>query len=222
MQINTKLSNYLNSNAYRSYTSLIRKSSNIERHLIMINETLINLHNNIPLVSPTDSDLLVSALSDFCENIYSSMDYLSQVIRQEFKKIRRGVELSDGFNSMLSEVKKEKKEIYKDEVVKNLILPAAFWYEGIHMIRTEETHYGMGQVVFDEGIFKYQNQNRRGEPPTLTFEFQNATNIFEAFTLYIKHVENQLIILNKGLESHGKNDLTHMEESLQLSLHGNN
>jgi hypothetical protein len=199
LRINTALSSHLNPYAYRSYTSLIRKSANIERHLVIINETLSNLHSNIPLVSQTDSDLLVSALSDFCENIYSSMDYLSQVIRQEFKKFRRGVELSDGFNSILSEVKKEKKEIYKDEVIKNLILPAAIWYEGIHMIRTEETHYGMGQVMFDEGVFKYQNQNRRGEPPTIIFEFRIANNIFESYISYIRHVESNLIFLNKAL-----------------------
>lgn len=201
MQINSTLSIYLNPYAYRSYTSLIRKSANIERHLVIINETLINLHNNIPLSSQTDNDLLVSAFSDFCENIYSSMDYLSQVIRQEFKKFRRGVELSDGFNSILSEVKKEKKEIYKDEAIKNLILPAAFWYEGIHMIRTEETHYGMGQVVFDEGVFKYQNQNRRGEPLTMIFEFQNSNIIFESFISYVKYVESNLIFLNKRFDS---------------------
>lgn len=178
--------------------SLIRKSANIERHLVIINETLINLHNNIPLVSQSDNDLLVSALSDFCENIYSCMDYLSQVIRHEFKKIYRGIELLDGFNSILSEVRKEKKEIYKDAVMKNLILPSAFWYEGIHMIRTEETHYGMGQVFFDEGVFKYQNQNRRGEPSTIVFEFQNANSIFDSFISYIKHVESILILLNKS------------------------
>ncbi|MED4732071.1 hypothetical protein P9597_28875 [Aneurinibacillus migulanus] len=198
MQINTVLASYLNPYAYRSYTGLIRKSANIERHLVIINETLTNLQNNIPSVSQIDNDLLVSALSDFCENIYSCMDYLSQVIRQEFKKFQRGVELSDGFNSMLSEVRKQKKEIYQDEVVKKLISPAAFWYEGIHLIRTEETHYGMGQVIFDEGLFKYQNYNRKGEPSTIIFEFQNANTIYGFFVSYVKHVENILMYLNKS------------------------
>lgn len=40
--------------------------------------------------------------------------------------------------------------------------------------------------------------------------------------LYIKHVESHLIIINKIFESLSEIDLTHLEESLPLSLHGNN
>lgn len=198
IQSNPILKPYLTPHSYRSYESIIRKSSNIEKHLTVINETLNNLQNNIPLISRIESDLLIAALSDFCENIYSCMDYLSQVIRHEFRKVKRGVELADGFNKMLSEVEKGKKEIYRDEVVKNMILPASSWYRGVHTIRTEETHYGMGEVFFDRGIFKYRNQNRNGNPSQIIFEFQNANDIYESFVVYIKLVERSLIKLSQN------------------------
>ncbi|WJE54669.1 hypothetical protein QRE66_10820 [Bacillus cereus] len=83
--------------------------------------------------------------------------------------------------------------------MKNMISPVAVWYRGIHTIRTEETHYGMGEVFLDIGVFLYRNQSGNGNLPQIIFDFQNANDIYNSFVLYIKLVERILINMQQNL-----------------------
>lgn len=189
--------------ADRSYRSIIRKSENVFRHLSIIEETRRNILSSLPTIEPGEADRLICSLQDFCENIYSCMDYLSQILRQEYKKIYRGSELPDGFNSILKGLIKDmerpadkKKEIYKDGVLSGFILKSKIWYEVVHSIRTEETHYGMGEILAQEKSLIYKNQNRSGDSEDITFDVSNAQEIFFMFCDYINELDKLVINLN--------------------------
>jgi hypothetical protein len=190
----------LNPYAYRSYRSIIRKNDNIRGHLLIINEMLVKVMDSLPVIQQDDENRMICSLQDCCENIYACMDYLSQVLRQVCKQKYRGTELLDGFNSILKDVLKDeerskdkKKAIYENRVLKNYILKAKYWYDIVHSIRTEETHYGMGHLKVEDDKIIYCNLNRNGESETIEFEMSLINEIYLQFCNYINELDKLVI-----------------------------
>jgi len=190
--------------AYRSYKSIIRKNQNIKGHILIISEVYNKIISSPPTIEISDENTIICSLSDCFENIYSCMDYLSQVLRQVYKSIYKGLELPDGFNSILKEVIKDdkrpqerKKDIYKDKILKNYILKSKSWYNIVHQIRTEETHYGMGKLKIEYGKLIYENQNRNGETDKIKFHIFSVKDIYIQFCSYINELDKIILNLNE-------------------------
>lgn len=203
-------SEILNPYAYRSYRSIIRKAENIRGYLIVINDLYHKINNSLPVIEPYDENRIICSLQDCCENIYSCMDYLSQVLRQVCKENYKGVELPDGFNDILKDVEKyektpnvEKRPMYKNRILRSYILKAKFWYEVVHDIRTEETHYGMGELTIDGGKIYYHNlrrskRNKSDETNEIVFDLPLINGIVDEFFNYINELD-KLILNNKAI-----------------------
>lgn len=202
-------SEMLNPQAYRSYRSIIRKIDNIKGHLIVINDLYFKISDFLPTIEPDDENSIICSLQDCCENIYSCMDYLSQVLRQVCKEKYKGIELPDGFNSILKDLEKYDREpndarrpMYKNRIIRTYVLKAKKWYEVIHEIRTEETHYGMGELLIEDGKIYYYNLRRsrrkiNGEAKDICFDIPKINEIVNEFFNYINELDK--LVLNKGV-----------------------
>lgn len=194
-------SDILNPPAYRSYRSIIRKIDNIKGHLIVTNELYNIINDSLPIIEQDDANRIICSLQDCCENIYSCMDYLSQVLRQVCKEKYKGVELPDGFNNILKDVEKyyknpndQKRPMYKSRILRSYVLKARYWYEVVHDIRTEETHYGMGELHIEGGKVYYHNlrrsrRNISGEPNDIFFDILEINGIVNEFFNYINELD---------------------------------
>ncbi len=190
----------LNPYALRSYRSILRKSNNIEGHFLIVNEMIRKIDVSLPEIQKDDENKLICSLQDFCENIYACMDYLSQVLRELYRQRYRGSELPDGFNSILKDIEKnderpkeKKKSIYNDRVLKGFIKKAQPWYDIVHRIRTEETHYGMGNIKVEEGRMIYYNLDRWNNGDNIKFEITLINDVFVQFCNYINELDGLIL-----------------------------
>lgn len=188
--------------ALRSYKSIVRKSINIEGHLLIVNEMLKRINLSLPRIEKDDENKLICSLQDFCENIYACMDYLSQVLRHLYKNKYRGSELPDGFHSVLrgaedddKRPKEKKKPIYGDRVLKAFIIKAQPWYDIVHKIRTEETHYGMGNLKFQDDRIIYYNLDRWNKDKYIEFQVAFINDVFIHFCNYINELDGLVLSL---------------------------
>jgi len=198
-------SEILNPYAYRSYRSIIRKAENIKGHLIVVNDLYHKINNSLPIIEPDDENRIICSLQDCCENIYSCMDYVSQVLRQACKEKYKGVELPDGFNDILRDVEKyektpneEKRPMYRNKILRSYILKAKHWYEVVHDIRTEETHYGMGELIIADGIVYYYNlrrsrRNISDKSNEIIFDILLINGIVSEFFNYINELDKLIL-----------------------------
>lgn len=200
-------SEILNPYAFRSYRGIIRKNENIKGHILVINDMYKKILESLPTIEPDDENRIICSLHDCCENIYSCMEYLSQVLKQVYKKIYKGVELPDGFNDILKDVVKyekdpneEKRPMYKNKILRSYILKAKHWYEIVHDIRTEETHYGMGELIIENDELIYYNlkrskRNGNRESKEIKFHILKLNEIYAEFCNYINELDKLILSL---------------------------
>lgn len=166
IEINGKFidSQSLSAQIYNVYRSLIKKSDNVKNHINIIVQITDDIMSNIDY-SISEKDRLVCAIHDYCENIYTCMEYIMQILRTSYKEIYRQGELKDGFNSVLKDIQNNSnRPIYiRHPRLTQYILKAKRWYYVIHDIRTEETHNSMGEIQMndDETKLFYYNTLRR-------------------------------------------------------------
>lgn len=188
----------LQSDSYRAYRSIIRKSENIKNHLEIINEVYDNIITSLPDDSASEKNRLVYSIHDYCENIYTCMEYILQVLRSEYRVIYRQGTLIDSFNKTLNDIKKNpSKPIYSNNIVlTTYILNSQIWYDVIHDIRTEETHNGMGEVEVDleEKKLFYVNTLRRSSDGSknVKIDIKNFNDIYIQFCMYVNELDNLL------------------------------
>lgn len=193
--------------AYRSYRGIIRKADNINGYLIVISDLYNRINDSLPTIEQDDENRIICNLQDCCENIYSCMNYVSEVLRQVCKKKYRGVELPDGFNDILKDVEKynitpndKSRPMYKNGIFRSFVLKAKYWYEIVHDLRTEETHYGMGDLIIKEGRVLYHNLKRSkrnlDDTNEIIFDIPQINEIVSEFCNYINELDK--LILSEG------------------------
>lgn len=185
--------------AQRRYNSLYIKSGNINSKIEAIRSLNDSIIDNLPIISNENSSCLLNYIYEVSEYIYSCTEYIGQIIR-DICRVEFREELSDGFNKMLSGVEKykngvRKSEVYSDSVIRNYIDSGRVWYDIIHDIRTEETHYGSGIIEVDISNSKwllYKNlcRNGKGNKKEINISLENIVNIYNQFDLYVKQLDD--------------------------------
>ncbi|KAJ48924.1 hypothetical protein CTM_25878 [Clostridium tetanomorphum DSM 665] len=131
-----------------------------------------------------------------------------------YKDIYRGVELPDGFNDILKDVDKyeenpdeKKRPMYKNKILRSYILKSRYWYQLVHDIRTEETHYGMGDLEIENDKVMYHNlkrSNRNGgkgkekgekEEKEIRFHISEINGIYAEFCNYINELDKLILTI---------------------------
>lgn len=196
----------LSPDAQRSYKSLYIKLENISNKIECININNDEIINDLPIISEEVSNNLLNSIFEFSEYIYSCSEYIGQIIRIKCREIFKGEELSDGFNSILLNYQKyivgnKKSKIYSHVVIGNYLKNANIWYDIIHCIRTEETHYGTGRITIDENntkYLRYENVCRsgRGNKREINISIKKLNIIYLQFCDYVKQLDDIIIYLD--------------------------
>lgn len=194
-ELNPNILNQLTPRSQKSYISLCRKSENIKNKLILIEDIKNNILKDLPQINENDKVNLLNNIYEFCEYMYSCMEYTGQIIRDVCRLSIRGEELKDGFNSVLEDVikfkdGKKQSKIYSNIVIRNYILQSQEWYNIIHAIRTEETHYGNGDIQINDSkanslIYINILRNGKGNLKDLQIDIDRFSEIFTLFTMFL-------------------------------------
>lgn len=192
--------------AKKSYISLHRKSQNINSKISFINELNKNIIDGLPTINESDKVELLNSIYEVSEYFYCCMEYICQIIRDACR-ISISEELKDGFNSLLSDIDrfregKKQSKVYSDIVIRNYISQAEEWYNIIHDIRTEETHYGSGEILVDENntrwlIYKNTLRSGRGNTKEILISIDQLSKIHFSYSMFL----NQLDIVIKYIVS---------------------
>lgn len=200
----------LSPQSQKSYISLCRKSENIKNKLIIIEDIKQNIIKGLPQINENDKVNLLNNIYEFCEYMYACMEYTGQIIRDVCRSNIRGEELKDGFNSILKDVIKFKNgnkqsKIFSNIVLKNYILQTQEWYDIIHSIRTEETHYGNGDIQIsdtkaDSIVYCNTLRNGKGNLKDLTIDieyFSQISTLFNMFLIQLDTIIETVLKMNK-------------------------
>jgi hypothetical protein len=144
------------------YNDIIRKSKSIGYKLDTIKYLHGNLADNISQISEEDAIILVGEIADCLERIYSCMEYVSFVLKEVLKE--KGT-LTSSYHDLIKKVLKNKNpaSVYADKIVVNFIEGTTDWYAIVHDIRSEETHYSMGEIEVEDNkiVYKIQKQTNK-------------------------------------------------------------
>ena len=175
-----------------SLDSIFRKKIGIEDELSLILGLCQKIIDNVPNHNPDDEIILITKLANYADQIYSIMEYVSQVVRSRYNDLYN---LPSGFNDLQKWVEKPTNNC--DEALKFLICSSKHWYNLAHAIRTEEEHFQMGSINFEytlNGVVKLKYQNRRRSPRGQIYVTTNG------FVFDIESCNDLYIQINKFLE----------------------
>lgn len=166
---------------------------------------IINLQYEIVLRDKDNMTELeiISKIRLLSSEIYSACEVINQMLIHIYRNDERyrGSQLTNGFNSNLKKIYKSSIEhsrevvgVYNDIFVHTIFDFAISWYIDIHDIRTQETHYEVGEVYKDNGTINYINGNRNGTSKNLYSNPSNEINIT---------IDDFLLLVHKFLETEG-------------------
>ena len=110
-------------------------------------------------------------LRNLTNDVYSACEIINEMFISLYRNDERyrGCVLANGFSKNFkhvynNNVKKEKikSKIYTDKLLVKFYLQAERWYVILHDIRTQETHYFIGNIFINEDNVYYKNVNRNG------------------------------------------------------------
>jgi hypothetical protein len=104
-----------------------------------------------------------------CE-IYSACEITNEFFKTIYRDdVRyRGTSLLNGYNSNFKKIykshiqKSELKGVHNDKFLDDFYFQSVDWYVVLHDIRTQETHYELGEIVVVNSKLYYKNNNRNG------------------------------------------------------------
>ncbi|MDD4370152.1 MAG: hypothetical protein PHD56_03595 [Anaerostipes sp.] len=129
------------------------------------NEKLSNL------IDIEDFHEIVKSIRGITSDIYSGCEILNQLFISVYRNDDRyrGTNLKRGFNDNFkivynAKMKRDKDVgiIFKDKFIHTFFNDAELWFVELHDIRTQETHYEVGEVENRDGELYYCNNNRNG------------------------------------------------------------
>lgn len=195
----------LTPSAQRCYKSLYTKSGNIESKMNLIEKFNLKIINELPRRNESNQKELLNCIYEFSEYIYSCMEYIAQIIR-DICRCAMKEELKDGFNKLLSDLDnfnngKKQSILYSNIVIRNYIAQPKEWYDIIHDIRTEETHYGSGTILVNEQNNRwllYQNslRNGKGNKKDIKISLENIIQIGHAYKIFLDGLDNVIEYIN--------------------------
>lgn len=193
-----------------SYDDIIRKSKCIAYKLDSIEDLNRKLTENITNIPEDDAIMFVGEVADCLEKIYSCMEYVSFVLKEVLKE--KGA-LPSTFHKLMKKVfnNNDPASIYANRILVKFIEGTMKWYAIVHDIRSEETHYSMGEIEINDNkvFYKIQKQNGRetvydlvrehyptDEDPIAEYrlEYKDVVNIFLGFINSIKEFEGILLM----------------------------
>lgn len=114
---------------------------------------------------------LLMLIRNLTSNVYSGCEIINELLRSLYRydDRYRGCELANGFSSNFKPIyksnvykAKNKNKIYTDKLLVKFYMQSEKWYVILHDIRTQETHYSIGNIVVSEKDVYYKNVNRNG------------------------------------------------------------
>ncbi len=195
---NEEIVKLLAPHAKKCYISLCRKSNNINNKIILINKLNKKIIKDLPLVHENDKCEILNNIYEVSEYFYCCMEYVGQIIRSVCK-ISIKEELKDGFNSVLNDIDKFKNgkkqsTAYSNIVIRNYISQSKEWYDIIHCIRTEETHYGTGEIEVNNTdskwlIYKNTLRNGKGNVKEINLSLNELSQIYFSYCMFIDQLD---------------------------------
>lgn len=180
-----------------SLVSINRKIIGIQAELQLINELVQRILANLDERSHDDENLLICKLTNFADQIYSVMEYVSQVLKDFYSGEHN---LPDGFSDLQKWVKKNDA---CNEGLKEFVSKCHNWYYLSHAIRSEEEHFQMGRLGYEYSAaggvrIKYENAKRSPRSsalirsPQFMFDLEECNNIFLHFERMLEDFVNLL------------------------------
>ncbi len=151
----------LNPKIRSCYHDIIRKSKCISNKIDII-ETMNNeLKDKLPCISEADDIILAGEISDCFEKMYSCMEYVAIIFREMYRE--RG-QLQSKFHSLVQKTIKnqDRSSLYADKNLFHFVVRALEWYAIVHDIRSEETHFSSGKIVFEGSKMIYRINRQTG------------------------------------------------------------
>lgn len=146
--------------------------SNQIRSLEFLFEEIYKQRKELEKLKIGDSSFdIIKKIRNISSEVYSVCEITNQLMITFLRNDDRyrGTELRRGFNDNFKIIFKADKQglkdvgiIYKDKYVKSIYGFAQNWYVDFHDIRTQETHYELGNVKRVEKEWIYTNNNRNG------------------------------------------------------------
>ncbi|WLF70981.1 hypothetical protein Q6375_08375 [Clostridium septicum] len=216
---NEEIIELLDPPAKKCYISLCRKSNNIYNKITLINELNKKVIKGLPLIQENDKCEILNNIYEVSEYFYSCMEYVGQIIRSVCK-ISIKEELKDGFNSVLNDINKfkdgKKQSIaYSNIAIRNYISQSEEWYNIIHCIRTEETHYGTGEIQVNDKdskwlIYKNTLRNGKGNIKEIHLSLNELSQIYFSYCMFVDQLDTMIkYIYNLNESSKGSSTSHH-------------
>lgn len=179
-----------------TYESLLSKKECIGTEVDEIESLVSKLE-----LSDTDKlkneicDSIYKTFISFCENIYSSMEYMGYIIYiyQRRSDAYRGMKLTESsFNKTLKFYNKNREEykIFNNKEFEKEIKDISTWYPVIRDIRSKEVHYNKGIISIDGNSIKYKNDVEYGEHLANELELNNIKGYYTKFKLSVDSILN--------------------------------
>lgn len=114
---------------------------------------------------------LLMLIRNLTSNVYSGCEIINELLRTLYRydDRYRGCEMANGFSSNFKPIyksnvykAKNKNNIYTDKLLVKFYMQSEKWYVTLHDIRTQETHYSIGNIVVSGKNIYYKNVNRNG------------------------------------------------------------
>lgn len=151
---------------------------------VYINEQENILAGYVDKLDYKEDKNIIFLIRNIASEIYSTCEIINELFIAIYRNDDRyrGSNLSNGFNSNFKKIYKAHitsnilNGIYSDKLLNYFYFQCSEWYIMLHDIRTQETHYEIGSIKSEEGVFWYNNNNRNGISKDL---YTNPKNVIE-------------------------------------------